>query len=313
MRPQPGWYPDPSGRPRSRYWDGVEWTDRVIDESSADAALRARAEQQEQWIAQGDSRGVYGDFGAQLMDSLADQRQPLGSQAEIAQLARTDAELEALIEHQPAMWTAAVFVSVIVQRRIALERRLSEVRLGSRHPNSLEWKYGDELSRFGFEDEIDRQIRLAEGLINFVTPERFIRALNQGDQVDPELIIETANQLMDYHRRYLELADSIRVYCNPDTLDIQRFVWGQLIEQLDKFDTFINELVDVLSAGEDALRYSSGQPTFTANLKIVANKPQLERCKWLIRQRHEESIHRRVAEALQQVRQQRTGGKRWGY
>ena len=27
MHPQPpGWYPDPSGQPQSRYWDGVQWT-----------------------------------------------------------------------------------------------------------------------------------------------------------------------------------------------------------------------------------------------------------------------------------------------
>ena len=24
-----GWYPDPEGKPQSRYWDGVTWTDQV--------------------------------------------------------------------------------------------------------------------------------------------------------------------------------------------------------------------------------------------------------------------------------------------
>lgn len=30
----PGWFPDPSGRHGSRYWDGSAWTDRVGDVST---------------------------------------------------------------------------------------------------------------------------------------------------------------------------------------------------------------------------------------------------------------------------------------
>jgi Protein of unknown function (DUF2510) len=27
----PGWYPDPAGKPQSRWWDGAQWTDHVHD------------------------------------------------------------------------------------------------------------------------------------------------------------------------------------------------------------------------------------------------------------------------------------------
>lgn len=26
---EPGWYPDPEGEPKERYWDGRGWTDRT--------------------------------------------------------------------------------------------------------------------------------------------------------------------------------------------------------------------------------------------------------------------------------------------
>jgi TIR domain/Protein of unknown function (DUF2510) len=28
--PPPGWYPDPSGAPRQRYWDGYKWADAIV-------------------------------------------------------------------------------------------------------------------------------------------------------------------------------------------------------------------------------------------------------------------------------------------
>ena len=30
---QPGWYPDPSGMPRMRWWDGAQWTEHLHDPS----------------------------------------------------------------------------------------------------------------------------------------------------------------------------------------------------------------------------------------------------------------------------------------
>jgi Protein of unknown function (DUF2510) len=35
-----GWYPDPAGAPRQRYFDGQEWTERYSDQYTCTAALR---------------------------------------------------------------------------------------------------------------------------------------------------------------------------------------------------------------------------------------------------------------------------------
>lgn len=31
MQPQPGWYPDPTGRNQLRYWDGGQWTTSIAN------------------------------------------------------------------------------------------------------------------------------------------------------------------------------------------------------------------------------------------------------------------------------------------
>lgn len=35
--PQAGWYPDPAGKPMSRYWDGTSWTDQLAPLTSSAA------------------------------------------------------------------------------------------------------------------------------------------------------------------------------------------------------------------------------------------------------------------------------------
>ncbi|MDC4232277.1 DUF2510 domain-containing protein [Actinomyces sp. B33] len=39
--PIPGWYPDPAGSARLRWWDGAAWTDRLIDQPEAGAPSHA--------------------------------------------------------------------------------------------------------------------------------------------------------------------------------------------------------------------------------------------------------------------------------
>ncbi len=121
-RPAPaGWYPDPYGQPRQRYWDGQRWTDRYTEARPNDEAVRARADQQHRWILEGDSRGIYGEEGADLMrDFTEPPRQPLGETATVAQVAYNDADLTAMLSEQPPLWPATSFVSVMIQRRGAV-------------------------------------------------------------------------------------------------------------------------------------------------------------------------------------------------
>lgn len=40
----PGWYPDPHGEPRERYWDGHTWTDQTRPMVISIPAKRPRSE-----------------------------------------------------------------------------------------------------------------------------------------------------------------------------------------------------------------------------------------------------------------------------
>lgn len=303
MNPRVGWYPDPSGQRRYRYWDGTQWTGSVTKEQPKDIALTAHAEQQDRWLAAGDSRGIYGELGAEMMESLAFERDPLGSDAVVAKIAYSEADRESLIKNKPPAWPHALFGSIMVQRRDALDDRMVEVRLGSAHPDSLKW-HDHSVAAGMLAVVIDTFVRLAEGLMGFMTPARFELVFDRAAEInDHDSTIRTADLLMDYHRQYLELAEQVRL-CSapPETADIQRYIWGQIVQQLDMFDRLINNWVAMISAAEEALRFSSGRPAFTLKLELAFDKYELDRCRDLILVRQQAQQYYRINQMLGRFR-----------
>ncbi len=113
--PPAGWYPDPQGQPRHRYWDGQRWTDHFTPTQLDEHGLRARADQQHRWVSEGDLRGIYGEEGADLMRAFIEPtRRPIGDSAKVAQVVYTDPDLTAMLEEQPPLWPATAFVSVMI-------------------------------------------------------------------------------------------------------------------------------------------------------------------------------------------------------
>ncbi len=256
MNPSAGWYLDPQGRPRYRFWDGRCWTEHVTDEWIQEP-LAARADQQEQWLASGDIRGVFGETGAEMMRFVIETpREPLGTDAKLASLATNETELNELVTEQPPMWAHSTFLSTMMLRRAALVRRLQDAKLGFADPkSSLDRSLASPLLGHA----IDEYISLQEGLAGLMTSPAF-QTMFDVEQRDPHAILLAANRLMDYYEKFLELCEHIRnIRCKPNLLGVQKGMWGLASSQISNLDVFIERFVTLLERGEEGLRYGSGE------------------------------------------------------
>lgn len=85
--PQAGWYPDPRGRTRLRWWDGLDWTE-IYRAPPSDAELIAAEENraffaENQGIAQGEAR---------IRESAANRRDTQDIIAEVRSVARSEVD-----------------------------------------------------------------------------------------------------------------------------------------------------------------------------------------------------------------------------
>ena len=108
--------------------------------SEVSAELIRRADQQNRWALRGDTRGVYGAKGAELMRSISPEPNvdteldKAAAYPRTAAVACTPENLAALLAEKLPCWRWAAFVSVLVQRRAELESRLLTINSATRLP-----------------------------------------------------------------------------------------------------------------------------------------------------------------------------------
>jgi hypothetical protein len=234
-----------------------------------EAALRRRADRQHRWLLTSDSRGLYGPEGASAMRAVLPQPSipDVESAAEqedqaVARLATTESELAVLIAEKPQAWPQAVFGSVLVQKMTPLLPRVRDSALGFT-PSSPDkqvcssWQLKQIL--FGTFDELLSAIRQLE---SFMSAPAFMESFGDptdSSTADPAAIKHTANRLMDYHDRFLELSERCRglsASCEHSELlaDCARL----LDMPLQSYQEFIAEYAEVIKSLPEVLEHATG-------------------------------------------------------
>lgn len=215
-------------------------------------ALRDRADRQNRWALQGDSRGLYGPDGAEAMRRIAAELDPSAQAADagedrpVATVAYTAEDLATLLADRPLCWRYAVFASVLVQRQATLQPRLRDQQLGYAPPSAVRIHTGTELGRYLY-DLLEQMLALVEQMEALMLSPGFIRMFGQTgeeDTADADAIMHAANRLMDLHDRLLSLEEKCRAVNAPAAhADVVRDCARVLDAPLEGYRRFIDEFV----------------------------------------------------------------------
>jgi hypothetical protein len=228
--------------------------------------LAYRADRQHQWARRGDSRGVYGDAGAELMRAISPEPPGLASDApgedlKVAAVATTPDGLAQLLAEKPRAWRWAAFVSVLVQRRAAVQSRLRDCALGYATPTGVRAQSAFEVGRF-MAGRMDEMVQLGAQLHAFMAAPAFMGVFGSRDDestADADGIVHVANRLMDYHDRFLELAEQCRDFAGLwQSTDLMRDVRELMSIPLDSYRTFIDDFVDRVAEMPELIRHARG-------------------------------------------------------
>lgn len=230
-------------------------------------ALRDSADRQHRWAIRGDSRGVYGTDGAELMRRISDEPDldeiaaDTGEEPAVAAVAYTADGLDALLADRPACWRYAVFASVLVQRRAALQARLRDQRLSYAPPTGVHIHTGFQLGQylFGLLEKMLALIHQVEALMLSPSFTSMFGDPRDETTADADGIVHAANRLMDLHERLLTLAENCRGVDAPGEYADVIGDCGRLLDvPLEGYRRFIDEFVVRVGELPEVLRYARG-------------------------------------------------------
>ncbi|MGV0872052.1 hypothetical protein [Mycolicibacterium sp. XJ879] len=230
--------------------------------------LAHRAERQHGWTLRGDARGVYGVEGAKLMKSITSQPDvpsddPPDDDEHFGAIAYTAKDLDVLLRERPRGWPWAAFVSVLVQRFAKVRPRLRDWELHySPAPVRHLWS-GWEVAAY-FEGCVDDLCELTGRLESFMKSPAFKNVIGDDEDIgNGDGILHVANRLMDFHERFLELAERCRDVSVPSPYERLRKDCTQLMSiPLDGFRVFIDELVGIVAGMPDVMRHATSDDVY---------------------------------------------------
>jgi len=238
---------------------------QLSQEQRAEMALRA--DQQLRWAQRGDARGIYGVAGAELMKHVDPQPDisvdlgDTGDYEKTAAVAYTAADLDTLLAQKLPCWRWAAFASVLVQRRAAVQSRLRDNKLRYATPTGERADTGFQVGRFVI-DRMDELLSLAKHVEDFMLTPAFVGVFGDpGDEgsADAEAIVHTAHRLMDYHDRFLAMAERCRGLAAPSEYAELLSDLARLLDvPLASYRTFIDDFVERVGEMPQMLHYAHG-------------------------------------------------------
>ena len=181
----------------------------------------------------------------------------------VAQVATTDDALARLIADKPAAWPWAVFTSVLLLRRRAVQARLRTLASGYQ-PRPGTPLNGQDYTRTAGA-AMQTLTEVAEQFGHFMTSPAFKGAFGAdgegGDEAnaDADAIVHVANRLMDYHEALLVEAETC--VQTPVESDVYVFVQDTnalVLIPLVAFDELISTLCARIGQAQELLPYANG-------------------------------------------------------
>lgn len=177
--------------------------------------------------------------------------------AMIARVQTTPEGLARLMAEKPPAWQWAVFTSVLVQRRNALQRRLRKVASGYQPGSGRVELSGLDYTEVGHSALITI-IDTVEQLGQFILSPAFKGTFGtDGDSADADGIADLANRLMDYHEGLLAEAETcLQTQVQPEARVFVQDVGAFTLAPLIGFDQFIRTLCSRIGEAQDLLPYT---------------------------------------------------------
>ena len=202
-----------------------------------------------------DLSGVLPEIRAEIEAKVAEQFPPTATVVHTA-----DALRKLIVEKLPG-WPWAAFVSVLVQRRAAVQGRLRDSRLGFAVPTG-EFVYSDgAVARFVVDrmSELTTHLGQLEEVMHSPAFVNVVGAMARDRAADPGDILHTANRLMDIHDRFLQLAERCRgVQVPSEHAPLLRDCARLASVPLDGYQKFIDDFTVLIAKVPGWLYYSEG-------------------------------------------------------
>lgn len=184
-----------------------------------------------------------------------------GKDSMVAHVATTREALERLIAEKPPAWPWALFTSVLLQRRNAVGDRLRRCVSGYQPRGGALPLSGQAYSQLAYRT-LNAVADLVAQLEQFMLSPAFTGTLGRpGDEhtADADAIVGVANQLMDYHERFLSQAEAcLQSPVEPDVRVFVQDMGAFTLCPLVGYERFIETMCARVGEAQDLLPYTKG-------------------------------------------------------